>query len=53
MTGWTSEELNQRIDAPYRARYGRYGSSSIQPMTSGETPTTTLGLQPRAAKGAG
>jgi hypothetical protein len=61
MTGWTSEELdrigtaqelNQRIDAAYRAKYGRYGSSYLEPMTSGETRTTTLRLQPRAAKGA-
>ena len=46
------EELNQRIDAAYRAKYGRYGSSYVEPMTSGETRTTTLRLEPRAAKGA-
>ena len=34
-------------------QYGRYGSSYIQPMTSGETRTTTLRLEPRAAKGTG
>ena len=44
------EELNERIDAAYRAKYGRYGSSYVGPMTSGETRTTTLRLQPRAAK---
>ena len=44
------EERNQRIDAAYRAKYGRYGSSYIQPMTSGEARTTTLRLEPRAAK---
>ncbi|HMI69787.1 MAG TPA: DUF2255 family protein [Solirubrobacteraceae bacterium] len=46
------EELNQLIDAAYRAKYGRYGSSYVEPMTSGETRTTTLRLEPRAAKGA-
>jgi hypothetical protein len=46
------EELNQRIDAAYRAKYGRYGSSYVEPMTSGEPRTTTLRLQPRPAKGA-
>jgi|Tabmets5t2r1_1033131.scaffolds.fasta_scaffold00441_7 hypothetical protein len=46
------EELNRRIDAGYRAKYGRYGSGYVEPMTSGETRTTTLRLQPRAAKGA-
>jgi hypothetical protein len=46
------EELNQRIDAAYRAKYGRYGSSYVDPMTSGETRTTTLRLEARAAKGA-
>jgi hypothetical protein len=45
------EELNQRIDAAYRAKYGRYGSRYVEPMTSGETRTTTLRLRPRAAKG--
>ena len=46
------EELNERIDAAYRAKYGRYGSSYVGPMTSGETRTTTLRLEPQAAKGA-
>jgi hypothetical protein len=46
------EELNQRIDAAYRAKYGRHGPSYVEPMTSGETRTTTLRLDPRAAKGA-
>ena len=45
------EELNERIDAAYRSKYGRYGSSYVAPMTSGETRTTTLRLEPRAAKG--
>jgi hypothetical protein len=47
------EALNQRIDAAYRAKYGRYGSGYVGPMTSGETRTTTLHLEPRAGKGAG
>jgi hypothetical protein len=45
------EELNERIDAAYRSKYGRYGPSYVEPMTSGETRTTTLRLEPRAAKG--
>lgn len=45
------EELNERIDAAYRSKYGRYGSSYVGPMTSGETRTTTLRLKPRAARG--
>jgi hypothetical protein len=45
------EELNERIDAAYRSKYGRYGSSYVEPMTSGEVRTTTLRLEPRAAKG--
>jgi hypothetical protein len=44
------EELNERIDAAYRSKYGRHGSSYVEPMTSGETRTTTLRLEPRAAK---
>ena len=42
--------LNERVDAAYRSKYGRYGSSYVEPMTSGETRTTTLRLEPRAAK---
>jgi hypothetical protein len=45
------EELGERIDAAYRSKYGRYGSGYVEPMTSGETRTTTLRLEPRAAKG--
>jgi hypothetical protein len=45
------DELGERIDAAYRSKYGRYGSSYVKPMTSGETRTTTLRLEPRAAKG--
>jgi hypothetical protein len=45
------EELNERIDAAYRFKYGRHGSSYVEPMTSGKTRTTTLRLEPRAAKG--
>ena len=45
------DELGERIDAAYRSKYGRYGSSYVEPMTSGETRTTTLRLERRAAKG--
>jgi hypothetical protein len=44
-------ELNERVDAAYRSKYGRYGPSYVGPMTSGETRTTTLRVEPRAAKG--
>ena len=45
------EELDERIDAAYRSKYGRYGSSYVGPMTSGETRTTTLRVEPRATRG--
>jgi hypothetical protein len=44
------EELDERIDAAYWSKYGRYGSSYVEPMTSGETRSTTLRLEPRATK---
>jgi len=44
------EELGERIDAADRPKYGRYASTYVEPMTSGETRTTTLRLEPRAAK---
>jgi hypothetical protein len=43
------ERLNERIDAGYRSKYGQTGSSYVEPMTSGETRTTTLRLDPRTA----
>jgi hypothetical protein len=45
------EQLNEWIDAAYRSKHGRYGSSYVEPITSGETRTTTLRLDSRAAKG--
>jgi hypothetical protein len=45
------EEVNQRIDAAYRSKYGRYGPSYVGPMTSGETRMTTLRVEPRATRG--
>jgi hypothetical protein len=42
------EAVNGRIDAAYRSKYGRYGGSYVEPMTSGETRTTTLRLVPRS-----
>jgi hypothetical protein len=44
------EDLGERIDAAYWSKYGRYGSSYVEPMTSGETRTTTLRLEPRAVE---
>jgi hypothetical protein len=44
------EELDERIDAAYWSKYGRYGSSYVEPMTSGETRSTTFRLEPRGTK---
>ena len=35
-----------QIDQAYRAKYGRYGASYIQPMTSDSVAETTLRLEP-------
>jgi hypothetical protein len=41
----TDAEINDRIDAAYRAKYGRYGSAYIDPMLAARE--TTLRLVPR------
>ncbi|MFF6948123.1 hypothetical protein ACFZAD_05595 [Streptomyces iakyrus] len=33
MTTWTSNELNDRIDAAYRTKYGRYGVHTSVPRS--------------------
>jgi hypothetical protein len=42
-------DVDDAIDDAYRAKYGCY-ASYVEPMTSGETRTTTLRLEPRAEK---
>jgi hypothetical protein len=53
VTIWVIREGDDLYVRSWRGRSGgRYGSSYVGPMTSGETRTTTLRLEPRAAKGA-
>ena len=40
-------DLNDQIDAAYRAKYQRYGASYIDPMVSPEVRATTIKLVPR------
>ena len=46
-TSWTNEELD-RIDAAYRAKYGRYAASIIDSINSPQARSTTLKLVPRS-----
>ncbi|MGW1606044.1 DUF2255 family protein [Streptomyces eurythermus] len=41
----TDEDTNDRIDAAYRAKYGRYGGAYVDPMVGSRA--TTLRLEPR------
>jgi hypothetical protein len=41
----TDEETNDRIDAAYRTKYGRYGGAYVNPMVASRS--TTLRLEPR------
>ncbi|MEU2334772.1 DUF2255 family protein [Streptomyces sp. NPDC013172] len=41
----TDEEINDRIDAAYRTKYGRYGGAYVNPMVASRS--TTLRLEPR------
>jgi hypothetical protein len=43
------EDVNDAIDAVYRAKYGRYGDSYVSPMVGPEARATTLRLVPRGA----
>ena len=45
----TDAALNNRIDAAYRAKYGRY-PQYVAPMLTDEVKSTTLKLTPRSAK---
>jgi hypothetical protein len=46
----TDSAVNDRIDAVYRTKYGRY-SSYVPPMISPDAQATTLKLVPRAPGG--
>ncbi|MFF7378346.1 DUF2255 family protein [Streptomyces massasporeus] len=41
----TDEDVNDRIDAAYRTKYGRYGDAYVGPMVASRA--TTLRLVPR------
>ncbi|MFJ9739110.1 DUF2255 family protein [Streptomyces sp. NPDC101166] len=41
----TDEDVNDRIDAAYRTKYGRYGGAYVDPMVASRA--TTLRLVPR------
>jgi hypothetical protein len=47
-----SEEVNDAVDAAYRAKYGRY-PSYVEPMVRPEAQATTLRLVPAKQYGAG
>lgn len=38
--------INDRIDAAYRAKYGRYGATYLDPMVAGAARAATLRLVP-------
>jgi hypothetical protein len=40
----TDPAVNDQIDAAYRAKYGRYGSGSVEPMVTPAARATTLRL---------
>ncbi|MEQ4724206.1 DUF2255 family protein [Nonomuraea sp. B19D2] len=39
--------INDRIDAAYRTKYGRYGGTYVTPMVAAQARATTLKLVPR------
>ncbi|MFF5546850.1 MULTISPECIES: DUF2255 family protein [Streptomyces] len=39
--------VNDRLDAAYRTKYGRYGGTYVTPMVAGPARATTLQLLPR------
>jgi hypothetical protein len=41
------EEINDRVDAAYRAKYGHYAANIIKAITSPEASSTTMRLQPQ------
>ena len=44
--GDATAELRAHVDAAYRTKYGRYGSSSVEPMVAVAAAATTLQLGP-------
>ncbi|MEV2231898.1 DUF2255 family protein [Streptomyces phaeochromogenes] len=40
-------EINDAVDAAYRAKYGRYSTNTIQRITSSTAGSTTMRLLPR------
>ena len=42
-------QLDVEIDAAYWGKYRRYGARFVDPVTSDESPTTTIQLVPQAA----
>jgi hypothetical protein len=41
-------DVDNEIDAAYRAKYGRYDASIVEPMASPEARATTIRLVPRS-----
>ncbi|TLS43551.1 DUF2255 family protein [Streptomyces montanus] len=39
--------INDRVDAAYRAKYGRYSANTTRRITSPEAASTTMRLLPR------
>ena len=44
--GENKSELRAGVDAAYRAKYGRHGSTSVGGMTTGDAAASTLRLTP-------
>lgn len=44
----TSHEVNDRIDAAYRTKYGRHGGEYVDPMVAPTARATTIKLVPRS-----
>jgi hypothetical protein len=42
-----ANEIDDAVDDAYRGKYGRYGSSLVDPMTAAAARATTLRLLPR------
>ncbi|MFI6375697.1 DUF2255 family protein [Streptomyces sp. NPDC050546] len=43
-----ADEINDAVDAAYRAKYGHYAAYIIQAVTSPEASSTTMRLVPRS-----
>jgi hypothetical protein len=43
-----SDQLDDRLDAAYRSKYGRYSENTLRRITSPQSRSTTLRLVPRA-----